>query len=214
MNEKVALIPELIWMNNDVEGFHWSLIQSLCIGRENADITIPVPAVSRKHAQVHVAGGYYAIEDLSSQNGTALNGQLLGAGEGQQLRHGDIIVLAGMVELKFIDPFATPIAPKLGRLRGIWIDEENGDVWVDAKKIVPRLPRKQQSLLQLIYHADGKVVSRDEIVASVWTNASADGISNDAIESLIKRLRKKLKAYSSRPLLELVRDRGVRLIND
>ena len=118
-----------------------------------------------------------------------------------------------MVELKFVDPQATPYAPRIGRLRGVWIDEDSGDVWVDARKMVPSLSDKQQALLLLLYKAEGKVVSRDEIVATVWDYASPDGISNDAVDSLIKRLRKKLKENCSRQLIEWVRDKGIRLVN-
>ncbi len=65
----------------------------------------------------------------------------------------------------------------------------------------------------MIYIADGKVVSRDEIIATVWAYASPDGISKDAVESLIKRLKKRLIDYSSEPL-EMVRDKGIRLVKD
>ena len=67
MTGKNSAAPELIWSNGKLEGNGWSLIQSVCVGRENADIIIPVDAVSRKHAQVHVATGYFAIEDLVAE---------------------------------------------------------------------------------------------------------------------------------------------------
>ena len=214
MDGKTELVPELIWLENKLEGARWPLFKTICIGRVQGDINIPVAAVSRRHAQLHVNAGVCAIEDLDSQNGTAVNGKLLDSGEKKHLRHGDILLLAGMVELKFVDPLATPIAPRLGRLRGLWIDDASGDVWVDARLVQPALSRKQQALLHLIYFANGQVVSRDEIIATVWAYASSDGISNDAVESLVKRLKKRLREYSSKPLLEMVRDKGVRLAKE
>ncbi len=211
MAKKNGLIPEFIWTDKNNEGDRWSLEQSLSIGRVKADINIPVDAISRTHAKVHDIDGYYAIEDLDSRNGTAVNGKLLEPCVKEPLRDGDIVLLAGIVELTFTDPMATPAAPRIGSLRGLWIDEDSGDVWIDAKKLVPALSSKQQLLLQLIYQADGNVVSRDQIVASVWAYASPDGISNDAVDSLIKRLRKRLAVYADRPLVELVRDKGIRL---
>lgn len=211
MNDSNGLVPEIIWVNDNSEGARWPLRQSLLIGREHSDISIPVGAVSRRHAKIHVSTGYYAIEDLDSRNGTAINGKMLNAGAIHPLRDGDHILLAGMVELTFIDPMATPIAPRIGRLRGIWIDDKNGDVWVDAKKLLPALSAKQQTLLQLIFTADGEIVTRDQIIAEVWSYASPEGISNDAVDSLIKRLKKRLADVADRPLLELVRDRGIRL---
>lgn len=47
------------------------------IGREPpADIVIPMPQVSARHAEVrHVQGEHYSIVDLGSSNGTFVNGQ-------------------------------------------------------------------------------------------------------------------------------------------
>jgi DNA-binding response OmpR family regulator len=214
MAESNKLVPELIWIDHNHEEARWSVEQTLCIGRRDADINIPVDAVSRRHAKVHVTSGCYEIEDLNSRNGSAVNGTLLNTGARHALRDGDLVLLAGMVELKFTDPLATPLAPRIGRLRGVWIDDEKGDVWIDAKKLHPLLSAKQQVLLELVYQADGSIVSRDQIISTVWDYASPEGISNDAVDSLIKRLRKRLSEYTDRTLIELVRDKGVRLLSD
>ena len=213
ISKSSELVPELIWgAQKSSEPKRWSLNRARFIGREQADINIPLAAVSRTHAKVDLKTGYCTLEDLGSRNGTAVNGTILPAGVQQPLRDGDVIVLAGIAELLFRDPMATPIAPRIGKLRGLWIDEETTDVWIDAQKVTPALSSKQYTLLLMIYQANGKPVSRDEIVAKVWAYASADGISNDAVDSLIKRLRRKLAPYSSSPLIDPVRDRGIRLV--
>ncbi|MDQ4095582.1 MAG: FHA domain-containing protein, partial [Actinomycetota bacterium] len=47
----------------------------MVIGREDADITIEDPEISRRHAEVRPAGDRIEIEDLGSTNGTFVNGE-------------------------------------------------------------------------------------------------------------------------------------------
>ncbi len=70
----------------------------LIIGRDpNVDLSIPSPAVSRRHARLTRKGEGYFLEDLGSSNGTFLNGErllerhLLNAGD--QIRLGQAITL-------------------------------------------------------------------------------------------------------------------------
>lgn len=48
------------------------------IGRADSDITIDSPIVSRKHGRIYKQDEYYFYEDLSSANGTYINGVLYG----------------------------------------------------------------------------------------------------------------------------------------
>ena len=48
----------------------------LVIGRTPpADLVIPHPEVSRRHARITLQQGRYMVEDLGSSNGTYVNGQ-------------------------------------------------------------------------------------------------------------------------------------------
>ena len=53
-----------------------------------ADIRLPDTGVSRKHADVQLAGGVVTVEDLGSTNGTLVNGRRVGR---QDLADGDVI---------------------------------------------------------------------------------------------------------------------------
>ncbi len=193
----------------------WPVTRTLIIGRQDADITIALPSLSRCHAQVSVHHGMMCtIQDLNSKNGTAVNGTYLKQ-EPYHLTHGDVIVLAGVIELCYNDPHATPLTRKLGKLSGLWVDPLTLDVWIDAEKLVPPLSKGQMMLLQLVVDADGKFVSKDEIVSHIWSEKKDNGISNDAVDSLIKRLRRRLHAIEhGDPVLEIVRGRGLRLKPD
>jgi len=53
-----------------------------------ADVRLPDTGVSRKHADVQLAGGVVTVEDLGSTNGTLVNGRRVGR---QDLADGDVI---------------------------------------------------------------------------------------------------------------------------
>lgn len=187
---------------------------SITVGRdETADLTLGVAGLSRQHAKVERRRDGYWVVDLGSRNGTFVNGEPLVAG-GTRLEDGDTIVLGGAVTLVFRDPMATPIAPRIGRLTGLWIDPETDAVWVDAQRVEPPLSGRQIRLLHLLYDAQGEVVTRATIIDNVWDDAAAEGVSDDALAALIKRLRARLKEFESDIThVEIVRGRGLRLKN-
>lgn len=57
--------------------------------------------VSRRHAKVFWDEGAFWIEDLESLNGTRVNGEPLEAGVRRQLRSGDVVDVADVVEFRF-----------------------------------------------------------------------------------------------------------------
>jgi hypothetical protein len=61
--------------------------------RENNDLVIPDPRVSREHAQIRVVHGECILFDLNSTGGTSVNGQRIST---RTLRPGDVITFAGI----------------------------------------------------------------------------------------------------------------------
>ncbi|MEM9565733.1 MAG: winged helix-turn-helix domain-containing protein [Actinomycetota bacterium] len=194
-------------------GRRWEIRGPLVVGRSTtADLTVALPALSRRHLQLIEATGRVAARDLGSRNGSAVNGRPLGQ-EAVILADGDELVLAGSVAFRFIDPMATPIGPRIGKLTGVWIDPDTDVVWLDARPLEPPLSPRQLDLLRLLHDADGEVVSRDRIVEVVWADAVADGVSDEAVAALVKRLRQRLGAAGRGELIEMVRHRGLRLVD-
>lgn len=192
----------------------WKLGETTVIGRaRDADITLTADAVSRRHCEVQFEFGQAIITDLESRNGTAVNGELLEPGVRRRLVDGDSILVAGTIQLTFSDPMATPTVPRLGRLAGVWIDPENDDVWLDARLVEPPLSARQLRLLKVLDDADGAIVSRADLIAAVWDDAAADGVTDDSVTALVKRLRARLReTSSSADALEIVRGRGIRIV--
>ncbi len=167
--------------------------------------------ISRQQARITRAGGGYHLSDLNSRNGTFVNGQPVGP-EGCRLKDGDEIVFGGVAAFRFHDPSETAEGPRLGRLAGVWLDEAAHEVWVDGRKVEPPLSAAQFALLALLYHSAGQVVSRSQIITAVWPGVDSAGVSAEAVDGLIKRLRARLReTQAEREYLEVLRAQGLRL---
>ncbi len=182
------------------------------IGRHaTADVTLPFPRLSRRHASITRTKTGFVLTDLGSTNGTFINGEALPAHTPRRLTGGDEIVLGGSVSLRFEDPEETAQGPALGKLRGVWINPETHAVWVDALPVDPPLSAAQFTLLNLLYRTPG-IVTRAEIIAAVWHDADPAGVSEEAIDGLIKRLRRRLRQTAQRDYIQVIRGRGLRLL--
>ncbi len=196
-------------------GQRWELnkAQTLIGRRPPADIVFPASRISRQHIRIERREFDYYLVDLGSKNGTFVNGQPVGA-EGHRLAGGDEIVLGGVVSLQFEDPDETMQGPRLGRLQGVWIDPDSGEVWIDSLPVAPPLSAAQFTLLQLLYDANGGIISRADIIAAVWPAADPSGVSEEAVDGLIKRLRQRLRqTQPQQDYLQVIRGRGLRLKN-
>ncbi len=78
------------------DGSHYPVRLGAIIGREDCEILIPDPEVSRRHAAIREIEGAIGIEDLGSRNGTLVNGERIDGvrtlSEGDQLRVGDTVL--------------------------------------------------------------------------------------------------------------------------
>jgi len=185
--------------------------ERILLGRAEAcDIVLGSQLISRQHACIKRADHCYVLEDLGSHNGTTLNGQRLAGAH--DLQDGDCIELGGARRLFFVDSDATSTRP-LPPGTGLWLDEAAQDVWVDGQRISPQLSPAQFCLIQLLVAQAGRICSRAEIVVAIWPDA-ADGVSEDAVDGLIKRLRARLSEIPNGDrFVQNVRGRGLILHN-
>ena len=81
-----------------MDGARISIGQGLTVGRHDASkIMIDDPRVSRHHAEILPSGTTYRVTDLSSTNGTRVNGYAISA---HDLADGDVVEIAGR-EIRF-----------------------------------------------------------------------------------------------------------------
>lgn len=182
----------------------------IVIGREApADIVLPFPTISRRHACITRTLSGWFVADLGSRNGTFVGRKLVGS-EPVLLSNGDEIVLGGAMTFRITIP-AQAAADE--RARGIFMDETTREVWVDGKPLRPALSEAQRALLLLLYHSPGQVCSREQIVAAAWPAEDPQSVSKTAVDGLIKRLRYRLRELQpGQRYIQVLRGKGVRLV--
>ncbi len=210
-NQEVAIL--LVQEGNSPKT-QWPLVEAkIVIGREDdSDVQINDRQVSRQHAEIARTLEGYTIRDLNSKNGTFLNGEPV-AQEPRLMRNGDQIGIALCAKLTFIEDEATaPVILDLTRQPSIRMDLAAKRVWVTGVEIDPPLSLAQYTLLELLYENAGNVVSRDRVVQSVWPDEEAEGISEQAIDALARRLRERIAEIDPETkYVETVRGHGFRL---
>jgi len=96
--------------------------------------------------------------------------------------------------------------------RELHVDTATHRVFVRGKEIAPPLSRDQYTLLACLYESAGKLCVRDDIIRLAWPEADSAGVSEEALDALVHRLRERLRAAgASRLLIVTVRGQGFRL---
>lgn len=218
MKDEIGEYPVLIAHTGKLDGGRWPLdSEELIIGRgKDSDLVVPDRQVSRHHARIRRTVRGYLLEDLGSKNGTHLNG--IEVTDGVLLQDGDEIQIALALKLIFVGIEATiPLRSAdlsqlgLGRLR---MDPQAHRVWIGEAEIEPPLSPPQFRLLSLLYDNPDRVVTRDQVVANVWPDSAGEGVSEQAIDALVRRLRERLSEVDDEhSYVTTVRGHGFRLDN-
>lgn len=208
--------PMLIVYEGELAGQRYPIEpDSILIGRgSDCDISLPERQVSRHHARIErTEDGVYLLHDLDSKNGTHVNGEEI-RGKPQLLRDGDEIQIALCVKLGFVEADATLPLTTEDALRGLHVDQAALRVFVDGRELDPPLSPAQYRLLSTLLDSQNRVVSREEIVREVWPDEAADGITEQAIDALVRRLRERLHAADpTHTYVVTVRGHGFRLVD-
>jgi pSer/pThr/pTyr-binding forkhead associated (FHA) protein len=210
--------PVIIAQTGPLDGQRWVLQTALTVGREfDCQINIPDRQVSRYHARFSVTPDGIQLEDLGSKNGTHYNGILVE--EPVILKDGDVIQIALIQNLIYYSSDATvtlkkarpPAKTGANKLR---LDSRQRRVWIGDEEVMPSLSAPQFTLLEAIFQQDGEVVPRNEIIQRIWGSEDAYGISEQALDALVRRLRDRLAAVDpTHNYIITVRGHGIRLDN-
>jgi pSer/pThr/pTyr-binding forkhead associated (FHA) protein len=208
-------VPQLIVQGGPEKGREIPLTQALLtVGRlESSDMPVSDRLVSRRHAEIEREHGQYVLRDCGSRNGTFVNGQRIS--EPHILRDGDEIQIGLEFKALYIDPEATGAlgTEVIAVSRGLWIDQDSREVLVEGKKLAPSVSKAQFSLLTLLYDKPGRVYSRDEIAAVVWSQNDIKGVSDEMIDALVGRLRRRIAAVDpDHRYIVTVRGHGFKLV--
>ena len=207
--------PILVVQEGQLAGRRWRVdTDAITLGRgEECDIVLPDRQVSRVHARVSRADDGFYVEDMGSKNGTYVNG--MPVRDRVKLQDGDEIQVALSVRLLFVGADATlPLTKEMIRvsLPGLRLSKTQRRVWVGGKELDPPLSLAQYRLLELLYERKGKVVTRDDVIHAVWPESDESGITEQAIDALMRRLRERLaEADVDHEYILTIRGHGFRL---
>jgi hypothetical protein len=208
--------PVLVVREGELTGQRWTIEKDeMLVGRgPDSDIVLPERQVSRHHLKIHYREGRYYMEDLGSKNGTHLNGLQI-TNTTVPIQDGDEIQVALCVKLLFVGTDATlPLSFDLPRREGkLILNEDKRTVIIDGRELDPPLSLAQFRLLEMLYNANGAVCGRDDIVNVVWPGTGGVGVSEQAIDALIRRLRDRLAEIDDQNYIVTVRGHGFRLDN-
>jgi hypothetical protein len=217
-NDSSSDLPVLIGQTGILNGLRWLINGELTIGREpDCSVVIADRQVSRYHARLTSTPKGLLLEDLGSKNGTYLNGKLVN--ESAYLQDGDIIAVALVQNFVFLSsdatmPMESGVPVTLGRTGRLRLDARSRRVWVGQQEVLPPLSAPQFRLLQILYDQQGKVVARQDLITAVWGDEEAVGISEQAMDALVRRLRDRLSQLDPKyPYVITVRGHGLRLEN-
>jgi DNA-binding winged helix-turn-helix (wHTH) protein len=213
--------PSLVAQAGPLNGLRWTLKGDIIIGRDDScHVVIQNRQVSRYHARfINLAHGIQ-LEDLGSKNGTHVNGQEIT--EPIILQDGDVIQIAFAQQFLYLSsdstiPLDIPssnINEVMATPRLLRVDKRSRRVWIGSDELLPPLSVSQYQLLELLSDNPERVVTRAELIQAVWGKDDVIGISEQALDALIRRLRDRLATInSSHQFLITVRGHGLRLDN-
>ncbi|MBI4731966.1 MAG: FHA domain-containing protein [Chloroflexi bacterium] len=206
--------PLLVAQTGPLKGQRWTLNKPHLIGREaTCDVVVPDRMVSRFHARLTPTPEGMELEDLGSKNGTHCNGNAVT--QRLILQDGDTLQIALCQQFVYLTSDATmPLADAetgAGRLR---LDLRSRRVWVNDISVDPPLSALQFHVLHVLYERQGQVVPREELVSASWGGDQAVGVSDQALDALLRRLRDRLAEIDpAHVYIVTVRGHGIRLDN-
>lgn len=193
MTENFTNTELLIWQEGELIKEQWILEDDeILVGRdEQCQIKLPSRWISRIHVRLVRRGTHFEAEDAGSKNGLYINGERIY--KPHILEDGDKLQLAPGLDLIFVDSEAT--APLPGRsAEPLFLDHEERQVYVRGQLVSPALSTQQFEVLVALSESPGRVYSRYEVINAAWPNDFADGVSDDALDAMIRRLRQRLNA--------------------
>ena len=206
--------PLLVGQTGPLKGDRWVVNKVLTIGREmTCDVIIPDRQVSRFHARLIPTPEGIILEDLGSKNGVHCNGTPV-TGK-VTLQDGDTVQIALAQQFLYLTSDATVPLSDFGDISGrLRMDLRSRSVWVNNQAIDPPLSALQFQVLRVLSDHQGQVVDRHQLVSEVWGDEEAVGVSDQALDALLRRLRDRIAAVdAAHAYILTIRGHGIRLDN-
>ena len=125
---------------------------------------------------------------------------------------GDEIQVTPLIKLTFVDYGSTAPLPVETQEAALALDQVARQVYVRGRLLSPPLSSAQFTFLSILAEQPGRVYSRDEVIATVWPDDEAEGISDEAIDALVRRVRLRLRTLdATHEYITTVRGYGFKL---
>jgi len=155
------------------------------LGRNaSCDIPVPHPTVSRVHAEIEPAENAFRIQDLSSRNGTCVNGKRISRAS---FAVGDVLLL-GAVTVEVVPTSALPTLPEFGPQNHTTLSMPRGATVRTFG--FPDLSPAQRQVLQLLLRG----LSEKEVAACLH-------LSSHTVHAHTKNIYRALDVHSRAELL-------------
>ena len=214
MDGNLEEAPLLIGQSGPLKGDRWVLNKILTIGRDvTCEVVIPDRQVSRFHARLTPTTSGIVLEDLGSKNGVHRNGTPVV--EKVTLHDGDTLQIALAQQFLYLTSDATVPLSDFEEVSGILqLDMRSRSVRVNKHVIDPPLSALQFNVLKVLSDHQGQVVDRLQLVSEVWGDDEAVGVSDQALDALLRRLRDRIAAIDpAHAYIVTIRGHGIRLDN-
>ena len=182
------------------------------------DLFIDSGKVSRSHIKLLTCSDEsYALRDLGSANGTAIDGRKLAKDEECRLGSSGEIQLAGVFHIKFNDSGATDVTPESLTIYGITLSHTDRHISMQgaANNEDIRLSNSEYQFLKLLMEAYPEPVSHRDLCFAIW-GWEPDSVEDekrvrDALFNIVKRLRERMEMIDpNHEYIETVRKWGDR----
>lgn len=96
-----------------------------------------------------------------------------------------------------------------------YFDESTKEIKKGEQIISDKLTSLEFKLLKFLIENKNRVIERDELINSVWTKTqSTAGVTDQAVDQLVSRLRKKIEEEPNNPCyLQTIKGRGIKFID-
>jgi DNA-binding response OmpR family regulator len=126
-----------------------------------------------------------------------------------------VVSIALAQQFLFLTSDATvPLIESGKPARCLRLDLRSRSVWVKDQIIDPPLSALQFHTLRVLQERQGQVISREDLVMEAWGDEQAVGVSDQALDALLRRLRERISNVDPvHHYIITVRGHGIRLDN-
>jgi DNA-binding winged helix-turn-helix (wHTH) protein len=215
---KVKLSEKQIWDILKITGGHPGLIRAVfpLMCEQPVNVTESLLADKRVHEECQRIWQSLA-KDEQKALALLVNNSRTRVAEGilEQLQQKGLVggewVESDQVFSSILSLYIRNEKPAIGnRIR---IDRQKHIVWVDDREI-QNIPRLEYKLLEFLEGRRGQVCTRKQIVQHLYPNEKLSGVSDNAVDSIVKRLRKQIEVDPKSPkFISTIHGVGFRLVD-